>query len=471
VDTSAYPSVRVTVVTPQPADKAPRLSEDGKPVVGFTAKNFGREKSVVLLFDRSQSMLGKAMQDATAAARSFVRSKPASDRIAVVAVGKQAFQLTGFSSGLRGRRAARLEVDKVRGTALYDAVVLSSELSGRRAPGACPVLLTDGQEVSSKASLEDAIAAANDAHVTVYPIGIESPSFKPAPLKRLAAETGGRYSGAAGTASLHAIYAALAQELRRTWQLTYFTTARPGDSFELAAGAAHATALAPGTATKAAAESSVPKPVFAVGPMLVATLVGLCALIGAIFLLKAPVGAGLRRRLAPHIGEPERKRSRGPVEERFATASSLMRATERAFGNLSLWHKLHKLLERADLPLRTVELAYICLGSGLLLALIFGIAGAGTIFPFLALLGGAMIPVGFVWYKARQRLRAIDDQLPDLHHARGVPQGGAQLPGRNPGRRRRGAAPASKEFNRGVDGDTARPTEDDALADMADRVA
>ena len=99
VDTSAYPSVRVTVVTPQPAAKAPKLSEDGQPVIGYTAKNFGQEKSVVLLFDRSQSMLGRAMQDAIAAGRSFVRSKPASDRIAVVAVGKQAYQLTGFSSG------------------------------------------------------------------------------------------------------------------------------------------------------------------------------------------------------------------------------------------------------------------------------------------------------------------------------------------------------------------------------------
>ena len=181
MDTSAYPSVRVTVVTPQPADKAPRLSEDGKPVVGFTAKNFGREKSVVLLFDRSQSMLGKAMQDATAAARSFVRSKPASDRIAVVAVGKQAFQLTGFSSGTSEADSALrgLEVDKVRGTALYDAVILSSELLGSDLhQSRVLVLLTDGQEVSSKASLEDAIAAANDAHVTVYPIANRKPKLQ-----------------------------------------------------------------------------------------------------------------------------------------------------------------------------------------------------------------------------------------------------------------------------------------------------
>jgi VWFA-related protein len=229
VDTSAYPSVRVTVVTPQPAAKAPKLSEDGRPVTGFTAKNFGREKSVVLLFDRSQSMLGRAMQDATAAARSFVRSKPASDRIAIVAVGKQAFQLTPFSSGTSEADSALrgLEVDKVRGTALYDAVILSSDLLASDVhQSRVVVLVTDGQEVSSKASLDDAIAAANKARVTVYPIGIESASFKPGPLKRLAAETGGRYSGAAGTASLQAIYASLAQELRRTWQLTYFTTAR-----------------------------------------------------------------------------------------------------------------------------------------------------------------------------------------------------------------------------------------------------
>jgi tight adherence protein B len=474
VDTSAYPSVRVTVVTPQPANKAPKLSENGQPVIGFTAKNFGREKSVVLLFDRSQSMLGRAMQDATAAARSFVRSKPASDRIAVVAVGKQAFQLTGFSSGTAEADSALrgLEVDKVRGTALYDAVILSSELLASDVhQSRVLVLLTDGQEVSSKASLEDAIAAANDARVTVYPIAIESPSFKPAPLKRLAAETGGRYSGAAGTAALQAIYASLAQELRRTWQLTYFTTARPGDTFELAAGAAHAKALAPGTASESATESSVPQPVFAVGPMLIATLVGLCILVAAIFLFKAPVGAGLRRRLAPHIGEPERKRTRGPVEERFATASSLMRATERAFGNLSVWHKLHKLLERADLPLRTVELAYICLGSALLLALIFGVAGAGSILSLLALLVGAMLPVGFVWYKARQRLRAIDDQLPDLlitlaaslkagHSFRAGIQAVVD----------EGQPPASKEFNRVLTETRLGRPMDDALADMAERV-
>ena len=475
VDTSAFPSVRVTVVTPSSTSRPPGVTEDGKRVIGLTAKNLGREKSVVMVFDRSQSMQGAAMRDATAAARSFVRSKPASDRIAVVAVGKRAFQLTGFSSAGADSDAAlrTLEVDKVRGTALYDAVVLSSRLLATDDLQArVIVLLTDGQEVSSKASLDEAIAAARDARVTVYPIGIESPSFKPAPLKRLATETGGRYTGAAGTAGLHAIYTSLARELRRTWQLTYFTTTRPGDTFEVAVAGTRAEGLAPGAAPDSAASgSALPDSVFAVGPLLVAAVVGACILLGAFFLFRAPVGTALRRRLAPHIGEPERKRKRESVQERFATASTLLRATERVFGHLGVWHKLHRLLERADVPMRTVELVYVCLGSSLLLSLIFLVLGAGKFLMLLALIGGAMIPVGVVWHKAKRRLNALDDQLPDLlitlaaslkagHSFRSGIQAVVD----------EGQPPASKEFNRVLTETRLGRPMDDALADMAERV-
>ena len=72
LDTSGYPTVRATVVTPKPVAAAPKLTENGIPVVGFRAVNLGREKSVAAVIDRSQSMLGQAMKDASAAARAFV---------------------------------------------------------------------------------------------------------------------------------------------------------------------------------------------------------------------------------------------------------------------------------------------------------------------------------------------------------------------------------------------------------------
>ena len=258
LDTAEYPTVRATVVTPKPVGSAPQLTENGQPVVGFRAVNLGREKSVMLLFDRSQSMIGQAIEDASAAARQFVGSKPARDRIALVAVGKKAVQLTDFATNPAETDAAlrTIEVDKVRGTALYDGIIVSTQaLAADLNPTRVLILLTDGQEVSSDASLEQAIAAARDAHVAVYAIGIESPSFRPAPLQRLAEKTGGRYVGASGTKDLKAIYAALAEELRRTWQLSYVTSARPGDRIAVEAAGAHAESIVPGARHRLEARS------------------------------------------------------------------------------------------------------------------------------------------------------------------------------------------------------------------------
>ena len=277
------------------------------------------------------------------------------------------------------------------------------------------VLLTDGQEVTSEASLKEAIEAALDAGVAVYPIAIESPSFSPRPLKQLAKATGGRYSGAASTSALHRIYTSLAQELRRTWRLSYVTSARPGERLVLAAAGARAATVVPGTRVVVKSQpSKLPDSAFALGTPLVVSAVAGCVLLAAIFLLRAPVGTGLRRRIAPHVGKGERKSTRGPSEERFATASSLMRATESAFGHLRVWHWLHRLLERADIPLRTVELAYIAIGSALGSGLLLALFGASSLVTLLVMVAGGSVPIMFVAWKARRRLVAIDNQLPDL---------------------------------------------------------
>ena len=78
----------------------------------------------MLAIDRSQSMAGQSLRDAIAAARAFVATKPSSDRIAVVAFGAKAVQLTGFSSSTTDADNAlrTLEVDRVPGTALNGAV-------------------------------------------------------------------------------------------------------------------------------------------------------------------------------------------------------------------------------------------------------------------------------------------------------------------------------------------------------------
>jgi tight adherence protein B len=202
-----------------------------------------------------------------------------------------------------------------------------------------------------------------------------------------------------------------------------------------------------------------------------ATIVGFLGLIAALFLLRAPMGSRLRRQIKPHLGEQERKTARGPVQERFATASSVMKATERAFGHLRAWYALHRLLERADVPLRTVELVYAAAGTGLLTGLVFAVVGVPTLVVLLAMVVGGAVPILIVWNKARRRLAAIDEQLPDL-----LVTLAASLKAGHSFRQGiqavvdEGQPPASKEFKRVLTETRLGRPMDDALADMAARI-
>jgi hypothetical protein len=84
VDTSAYPTIHATIVSPAGAKVMPAVSENGSPVAGLQLQNLGRAKAIVLAVDRSQSMRGAPLANAGEAARSFVAAKQGADEVSVV---------------------------------------------------------------------------------------------------------------------------------------------------------------------------------------------------------------------------------------------------------------------------------------------------------------------------------------------------------------------------------------------------
>jgi tight adherence protein B len=428
VDTRGYPTVRVTVVTSTPSAKVPLLRENGTPVEGVDADNLGRGANVVVAIDQSQSMKGRALADASAAARSFVANKPHDTHVEVVAFGHHAVALTGMEqSTIDADQALRtIAVDAVPGTAMWDTVVLASNaLAAQQSGGRVLVLLTDGQATvnANKATLDDAIVAARDAGVAVYTIGIESASFDPAPLRRLASETGGSYHAASSTALLSKVYSDVARELERTWRISYPTAARPGDHPLLDAslpglGAAQQRLEFPASLGGSGAPSAsplVPAAAYSggLGTLAVMLLVGLAVLCAAGLLFASTSSGRLKRRIDPHVGAPKRK-TKPTARERLAAANGLMSATENAFARFSLFSRMQLLLERADSQLRAVELFYICVGSAFLPGLLFAFGGAASIVLLFVMAIGGLLPVGVIWFKARRRLAQIDAALPDL---------------------------------------------------------
>ena len=481
VDTSGYPTVRVTLVSPVATSTPPTLTENGNRVVGLQAVNLASAKSVVVAIDRSRSMAGARLDDALAAARVFLHAKLAADRVAVVAFGSRAVQLTPFSSSTTDAVGALrgLKVDAKNGTALYDALRLSANaLRAQDGRARVIVLLTDGKDVSSTTSLEDALASAHSAAALVYPTAIGGSDATTAPLRKMAQETGGTFKSAATSSALSAVYSSLAAELKSTWRFEYVTAARPGERLHLRAvlnpeGAASTDLTIPGSLEATSGSSSqLPSPLYTpLGALLLTMLVAFLVLTACGFLFASAKGSWVKARLAPHVEGGPRKSRKREKGERLAALAGLFRTTEQAFGHRRLWLKVHRKLERADLPLRTVEFVYLMLGCGFVLALFAAMSGRSSLGILIALAVGAALPYLWVSFKAKRRMTAFEDQLPDLlvtlaaslKAGHSFKQGIQTVVDE-------GQEPASKELGRVVtDTRLGRPM-DEALADTAERI-
>ncbi len=481
VDPSGYPTIRVTLVAPVASDQAPTLTENGRPVVDLTALNLSSSKSIVLAIDRSRSMAGKQLDDATAAARQFLAAKAGSDRVAVVVFGSKAVQLTRFASSTIDADDAlsTMAVDAKAGTALNDAVALSASLlSKEQGRARVVVLLTDGQDVSSKASLAEAIAGAHKAGVLVYPIAVGASPKAKQPLQKLAHETSGAFNSAASGKALSGIYSSVAAELKRTWRIEYVTAARPGEKLHLRVsldpeGAASSNLTIPGTFDEPSSGGGLlPSPLYTpLGGLLLTMLVAFLVLTACGFLLTSAKGSWVKTRLAPHVEGGRRKSRQKKKGERLAAFAGLFRATEQAFGHRRLWKKLQVLLERADVPLRTVEFAYLMLGCAFAVAFFAVIMGRSSFGVMIALAVGAALPYMWVSFKAKRRMNAFENQLPDLlvtlaaslKAGHSFKQGIQTLVDE-------GQDPASKELGRVIsDTRLGRPM-DEALSDTAARI-
>jgi tight adherence protein B len=380
----------------------------------------------VLAIDRSRSMAGASFIDAISAARQFVAWKPASDRIAVVSFGSGVRGISRFSAERSDADSALLAIslDQREGTALYDAVSYSLNQLGPQPGGRVLILLTDGTDTSSKHSLAWVAQAARARNVLVYPIAIAGRSYNPGALQRLASTTGGTFYRADSSAALAGVYQSIAAALRGTWRLEYVTASRPGEQIRLEAAVAGAGSTSASSQIPAwlgapagtpAPSKLVPRTAYGQSGILVIGLaVAVLVLLALALTLRAVRGSWVRSRIAVHVGDTKVAARQKRREQRLAAMAAVFGATERTLGNLRQWRWLQRMLERADVPLRTVEFFWIMIGCAVACGLVAAIAGQPPAVILVLMLGAAGVPYLFVWIKMQRRLRAFENQLPDL---------------------------------------------------------
>jgi tight adherence protein B len=242
-DVADFPTVRLVVSTAQPVSLSVRdvhVVENGVPVDVAAVNSFGVETSridAVLAIDASNSMRGEPLQTALAAARTFLAGVPASMALGVVTFSDETVVLAPVSADRPSveRAVGSLAATTSQGTALFNTVSAASEMfSGAGQHNL--VLLTDGRckadptesgPCTLDGSLEDAVAAANEAGVSVFTVGL-SRTGEPVPtLERLARQTGGQHS-LITIEELETVYAGLAQQFSRQYVVEYRSKAPLG---------------------------------------------------------------------------------------------------------------------------------------------------------------------------------------------------------------------------------------------------
>ena len=204
--------------------------EDG---VRQTVTQFTSERVPIglgVLLDISDSMFGKRMEDARAAVQTFLFEllDPA-DEYFLMAFNHRPRALTGWTREQGDVRHALAGLRPSGGTAIYDAILDALPIIEKRTRQRAAVLvISDGVDTASTASLRELRPALRRSDTFVYAIGIDSPERQPinprvdaAALREITAESGGRTEIVHSSAQIEEAAARIAEELSSQYVLGY----------------------------------------------------------------------------------------------------------------------------------------------------------------------------------------------------------------------------------------------------------
>lgn len=454
IDTSQLPRVALEVSVPAsllgeaPEQVSVRLWEDGRVLPSELTQVAASGLEVVMLIDVSGSMNeGNALSLAQDAAIGFLEALPSTVPVGVVAFG-DAPQLVSPLTTDRRQLEASIRLLAASGeTALYDAMVFAERLFSGGTDDRQLVVLSDGGDTVSAASLDDAVRVGGIIRTSVIEL-VSSESNREA-LNALTEARNGTLSSAADPNALAALYRDVASVLVSRYRVTTESSAVGPVTYRLqvltATGSFETTAAAdlpdvpppttapptstvpdssqpdtsvPGTtappASQPGAGTADDEPWMSGSALLWIGSVLLFAallLVGLIVLgprARAAVDRGRLARGSGQASRPERA-----TAEHQSVAERLTHGVERLLEPSGRRARLSTRLERAGSPLRAGEFVVIVLAGGVALALLLAQV-LGLLGLLIAVGVGMVVPQWYLTVKTDRRRRAFTEQLPDV---------------------------------------------------------
>ena len=205
-------------------DKAPQT------IVDFNSAE--KPFAVAILLDTSLSMQSK-LTLARAACAKFVEGLREGDTFAIYSFGGMKVKLMQDFTEIRDVPDSVWDLRVDGETPLYDAITQSADALAQRPERRRAILVvSDGADTKSKATLDQALRKTLDAQASIYAVDLSDASvYKAQPrdtgaqiMKEMAAKTGGKFYPSAGGSELRDAFTKTIDELRQQYTLTYEST-------------------------------------------------------------------------------------------------------------------------------------------------------------------------------------------------------------------------------------------------------
>ncbi len=392
---------------------------------------------VVLVIDASGSMEGAPLDAAKAAAIDFVNQAGPSDQLALVVFGDTVSVLTGFTSNKTDL------IDRISGiqaageTAFNDAVIQGVGLFGAiSAQELLPnmIVLSDGADTASTATVDEAIAAVTDSDVRVFGVALESPDFNPESVQAVATAGTGLFLSTPDPAQLSGLYGEIGREISNTLVARFVSpVSTPGEA-EFAvtyqgfsasqtfavSGFATTTTAGPTTTTTLAPVTTRVVESGAVLDMATLVLVGAAGMGLTIFLFLVilfgredtddPGRFAKRLQAYGRRGRPQEERR--SILERIPILNRFSQAAEEEVRRRGLLSGVNSALEQANIPMTPGEAILAMIGLAAVGAIFLGIFNGFT-FGIIAF-GVLVILFAFlINFSGNREQKRFENQLPD----------------------------------------------------------
>jgi Ca-activated chloride channel homolog len=223
-----------------------KVFEDKTPQTVVSLQHQDTPVSIGMVIDDSGSMSSKRAA-VISAALDLVKASNPQDETFVINFSDQAYLDQGFTSDLDRLQSGLSHLSLSGGTALYDSVVTAADKMERSAtrPRKVLIVITDGDDNSSKLTLDNAIHRVQDMEgPIIYSIGLlfggDKSRHARQDLQALSNETGGIAFFPASLKDIDQVAAEVARDIRNQYTIAYHSTRTSVQAYHTVNVEAHA---------------------------------------------------------------------------------------------------------------------------------------------------------------------------------------------------------------------------------------